>query len=108
MLGRLDEFCSGYRSQRPEDTTTTPTGSYLTLLSYSPTISMAVTIFHREEGRAVGLTQCQFLVSAGANHSQVRVYYGMEKVLTEPGLAAHCSPACEGTEKVIFSCLSQS
>jgi len=39
-------------------------------------------------GRAVGLRLCQILGSAGANHSWVRVCYGMEKPLTEPG----CSP----------------
>lgn len=80
----------------------TPTGSYRILLSYSPTISMAVNMSHREQGRAIGLVQCQLLVSAGANQSWVRVCYGMEKVLTEPGLAARCSPACEGTVKFIF------
>lgn len=94
MLGRFDEFCSGYRSQKPEND---PTGSYPALLSHSPGISMAATIFHGDEGRVIRLSQCQLLVLAGANRSQVRICYGIEKVLTEPGLAAHCSPACEST-----------
>lgn len=60
-------------------------------------ISIAATAFHRDQGRANRRSQCQLLVSAGANPRRVRAGYGMEKVLSEPGLAAHCSLPCEGT-----------
>lgn len=71
----------------------TPSRSHPTLLSWSHSFSMAATVFHRDQGRAIRLRQWQLCVS-WANHSQVGVWHGVE---TEPSLATHCSSTCEST-----------
>lgn len=100
VSGRFDEFCSGYRSQKPEDD---PTGSYPTLLSHSPGISMAATIFHRDQGRLIGLSQCQLLVPAGANRSRVRICYRIKSRQSQAWLlTAVLLVKVQVVEKVIF------
>lgn len=84
MLGSIADFHSGHRSQRADDTNASPIGSYPTLLSCFPSISMVATKFQRNLGRVIVLSQCELLMSAGVKHSQVTVWYGMKKVLTKP------------------------
>lgn len=109
-VGKCEEFCSGYRSQGPEDTTTTPSRPHPTLLPRSHSFSMAATIFHRDQGRAIRLSQSQLLVSAEQTSVRWESDMGWRRPQqSQPWLlTAVLLMKVQVVDKIVFYCLSMS